>query len=205
MKREHKLKIISFLLAATLWYFIVWGKPIEKRIEIPIVLKDNLSNTTYIYEVNPSSINIIITGTRSQFRTINFTKLQIDLDVGKYSPGIHQIRIPLEKINLPKEVKIKELNPTYVTLVIKKITTKRVPVRVKLSDNTGEKIKLMVKPNVVTLKGFWEDLKEIDQVQTEEINLFELKINKIIVAKIHTPEKILEVQPNKVKIIYLSH
>jgi YbbR domain-containing protein len=204
VKREHKLKIISFLLAATLWYFIVWGKPIEKRIEIPIVLKDNLNNT-YIYEVNPSSINITITGTRSQFRTINFAKFQIDLDVSKYPPGIYQIRIPIEKINLPKEVKIKELNPTHITLVIKKISTKRVPVRIKLNDNTGEKIKLIVKPSVVTLKGYWEDLKEIDQVQTEEINLSELKINKIIEAKILTPRNILEVQPNKVKIIYLSH
>ncbi|MEZ0343720.1 MAG: CdaR family protein [Caldimicrobium sp.] len=203
MKREHKLKIVSFLLATTLWYFIVWGKPVDKRLEIPIVLKGN-QNNNYVYELNPSSINIVITGTRSQFRSINFTTLQIELDVTKYSPGVHQIRIPIEKINLPKDIKIKELNPTYTTLVIKKISSKRVPVKIKLANAQGEKIKLLIKPNVVLLKGFWEDIKEIKEVQTEEIDFFELKTNKIVDAKIIYPESVLEVQPNKVKIIYLA-
>jgi len=203
VKREHKLKIVSFLLATTLWYFIVWGKPVDKRLEIPIVLKGN-QNNNYVYELNPSSINIVITGTRSQFRSINFTTLQIELDVTKYSPGVHQIRIPIEKINLPKDIKIKELNPTYTTLVIKKISSKRVPVKIKLANAQGEKIKLLIKPNVVLLKGFWEDIKEIKEVQTEEIDFFELKTNKIVDAKIIYPESVLEVQPNKVKIIYLA-
>ncbi len=203
MKREHKLKIVSFLLATTLWYFIVWGKSIDKRVEIPIILKSN-SNSNYIYELNPNSVNILISGTRSQFRTINFPKLQIELDVNKYSPGIHQIRVPVEKINLPKDVKIKEINPIFITLVVKKISQKRVPVKLRLINAGEEKFKILIKPNVVTLKGYWEELKDINEVQTEEIDIFELKVNKILEAKILYPENILEVQPNKVKIIYLS-
>lgn len=203
MKREHKLKIISLLLAITLWYFIVWGKSVEKRIEIPIVLKDSV-NTSYTYELNPSSVNMVITGTRSQFRAINFSKLQIEIDVNKYLPGIHQIRIPIEKINLPKDIKIKELNPTYVTLIIKKISFKKVPVKINLVNTGSEKLKILIKPGVVVLKGFWEDLKGIKEVYTEEVNFSELKTNRVIEVKIIHPEGVLEVQPNKVKIIYLT-
>lgn len=204
MKREHKLKIISFLLATTLWYFVVWGKPVDKRLEIPVVLKGN-QDKSYVYELNPSSVSIIITGTRSQFRSINSSTLQIELDVTKYSPGVYQIRIPIEKLNFPKDIKVKELNPAYVTLVIKKISTKRVPVRVNFINVQEEKVKILLKPNVVVLKGFWEDIKDIQEVQTEEIDIFELKVHKIVEAKIIYPEGVLEVQPNKVKIIYLTH
>ncbi len=204
MKREHKLKIISFLLATTLWYFVVWGKPVDKRLEIPVVLKGN-QDKSYVYELNPSSVSIIITGTRSQFRSINSSTLQIELDVTKYSPGVYQIRIPIEKLNFPKDIKVKELNPAYVTLVIKKISTKKVPVRVNFINVQEEKVKILLKPNVVVLKGFWEDIKDIQEVQTEEIDIFELKVHKIVEAKIIYPEGVLEVQPNKVKIIYLTH
>ena len=191
-------------MATTLWYFVVWGKPVDKRLEIPVVLKGN-QDKSYVYELNPSSVSIIITGTRSQFRSINSSTLQIELDVTKYSPGVYQIRIPIEKLNFPKDIKVKELNPAYVTLVIKKISTKKVPVRVNFINVQEEKVKILLKPNVVVLKGFWEDIKDIQEVQTEEIDIFELKVHKIVEAKIIYPEGVLEVQPNKVKIIYLTH
>lgn len=203
MKREHKLKIVSFLLATTLWYFIVWAKPVDKRLEIPILLKGS-QNNSYVYELNPSSINVIITGTRSQFRSINYTTLQLELDVTKYSPGVHQIRIPVEKINLPKDIKIKEINPIYTTLVIRKISSKRVPVKINLINLKEEKIKLLIKPNAVLLKGFWEDIEEIREIQTEKIDFLELREKRILEVNITYPKGVLEVQPNKVKIIYLN-
>jgi len=204
MKREHKLKLISFLLSATLWYFIVWGKSVEKKIEIPLHFRDKLNN--YVYEVNPSTLTLVLIGTRSQFRTLNLNKIQIDLEANKYPPGIHQIRIPIEKINLPKGIKIKEISPNYVTLIVKKISSKRVPVRVNLiKTRPKERYKIMLKPGVVTLKGYWEDLREIEEVQTEEVDLGELKESKVLEVKIKYPEGVLEVQPNQVKIIYLTH
>jgi len=205
MKREHRLKIISFIIALTLWYFIVWGKTIEKNLEIPIVLKHN-QNNTYFYEVNPSSINVILIGTRSQFRSLNTSELKLEIDISKYPPGIYQIRVPYEKININPNIKIKEISPNYITLIIKKLTTKKVSVKVNIINQpTKSKFKIIVKPDKVNIKGFWEEIKDIEEIATEEIDYQELKSKKMIEAKLILPERVLEVEPKSVKIIFLSH
>jgi len=205
MKKEHRLKIISFIIALTLWYFIVWGKTIEKNLEIPIVLKHS-QNNTYFYEVNPSSINVILIGTRSQFRSLNISELKLEIDISKYSPGIYQIRVPYEKIDINPNIKIKEISPNFITLIIKKITTKKVAVKVNIINQpTKSKFKIIVKPDKVNIKGFWEEIKDIEEIATEEIDYQKLKSEKKIKAKLILPERVLEVEPKSVKIIYLSH
>jgi hypothetical protein len=53
MKREHKYKILALILSFILWYFVVWGKPIEKIIQVPIEPRIS-SEGNYIVELNPS-------------------------------------------------------------------------------------------------------------------------------------------------------
>ena len=174
-KREHKLKILSFFLAITLWYFVVLGKPIEKDIKIPIVYKT--SNSNYLVEINPSNVLLKIEATRRVLRTFPNDNLKLEINVFQYSPGIHQIRVPVEKLNLPSGVKIKEIDPNLVTLVIKKVGIKRVPV--KPTYETEEKISfkkftLLIKPSYVTIKAPMEVLVHTHYIPTQPLRLLQL-------------------------------
>ncbi|MCS7199128.1 MAG: CdaR family protein [Caldimicrobium sp.] len=205
MKREHKLKVLAFLISATLWYLVVWGKPIEKTLEIPIKYKNSYSKDFFV-EINPSTISVKITATRSQLRNLEKDKLEIEIDLEKYSPGAHQIRIPIEKINLPSSIKVKEISPVYLTLVIKKFSQKKVPVKLSLIEDQKQRyqtMRVMLKPSMVSIKGFWEEIKEIEEVYTEAIDPDTLRENKVLEVKLKTPPKVIEVHPNSVKIIYL--
>ena len=202
-KREHKLKIISFFLAITLWYFVVLGKPIEKDIKIPIVYKT--SNSNYLVEINPSNVLLKIEATRRVLRTFPNDNLKLEINVFQYSPGIHQIRVPVEKLNLPSGVKIKEIDPNLVTLVIKKVGIKRVPV--KPTYETEEKISfkkftLLIKPSYVTIKAPMEVLVHTHYIPTQPLNLLKLKIKKEIEVNLVPPLGILSITPKKVKVIY---
>lgn len=204
MKREHKLKILAFLLSITLWYFVVWGKPVERTFEVPIQVKGSL-NQHYIWEINPSTVTLKLTANRNDLRRMHKQSIQIELNLSNYPPGIHQVRIPIEKLNLPENVKIKEVTPNYVSLVIRKISTKKVPVRVFFKESPpSSNFRIMVNPGSVNIKGFWDDLQTVEFVQTEEVEFMELKKSKILVVKVLRPDKVLEVQPEQVKIIYLS-
>lgn len=206
LRREHKLKILAFVISATLWYLVVWGKPIEKVIEIPVKFK-NTHGKEYFVEANPSSIAIKITATRSQLRNIEKDKFEVEIDLEKYPPGIHQVRIPVEKINLPPTIKVKEISPVFLTVIIKKISQKQVPVRVSFSeghDKESQTLKVIIKPSVVYVRGFWEEIKDIEEIYTEDIDPAYLKNNKVIEVKFKVPAKVLEVQPNSVKIVYLN-
>lgn len=204
MKREHKLKIIAFLLSATLWYFVVWGKPVEKNLEVPISVKENKENVhnNYIWEINPSTISVKLLATRSQLRNLEKNKIQIALDLLNYPPGIHQIRVPIEKIQLPEGIKIKEVSPSYISLVIRRVSAKKVPVKLKFSGNPPHKsLKVLISPPAITIKGFWEDIKDIHEVYTEEIDWETLKNEKILFLRIVPPSRVLEVIPDRVKIL----
>ncbi|MFN3921243.1 MAG: YbbR-like domain-containing protein [Caldimicrobium sp.] len=204
MRREHRLKIIAFLISATLWYFVVWGKPIERVLEVPIKVKGSYGSN-YIWEINPATISLKILATRSQLRNLNKNKLEIELDLLHYPPGIHQIRVPIEKINLPAGIKIKEISPNYVSLVIRKISSKKVPIKLSLSDKPKVKIfRVILSPSVATIKGFWDEIKDIEEVTTEEVDFETLKNEKNLMIKLITPPRVLEVIPDRVKIKYIS-
>jgi len=202
-KREHRLKVISFLIATTLWYFVVWGKPIEKTIEIPIVYKP--FNPNYLIEINPSNVALKIKAIRRVLRNFPEKELKVEIDVSKYFPGIYRIRIPVEKINLPPTIQIKEVNPNFVTVIIKKISTKKIPVKPIFADVKilkYSKFKLKIVPSYVKVRAPIDILSSTKVIYTEPINLLKLKITKKMMVNVMPPVGSISVIPEKVKVIY---
>jgi len=202
IKREHRLKILSFLMAVTLWYFVVWGRSIEKTLEIPVFYK--LPNSNYIVEVTPSTVVIKIQTIRNLLRNVNEKDLKLEIDFKNLTPGVHQIRVPIEKINLPSGIKVKEINPTFLTLIIKKIGTKKVPVRPVLKEesfyHTRGKIKVF--PKYVLIKAPIEVLLNIQEINTEPIDFLKLKLTGSLEVDLMPPLGIISMDTEKVKVYY---
>jgi YbbR domain-containing protein len=201
-KREHKLKIISFFLAIILWYFVVLGKPVEKDLEIPI-FRENF-NPNYLVEISPSEVVLKVEATRRILRNFPSNNLKLEIDISKYPPGVHQIRVPIEKLNLPSDLKIKELKPDLITLVIKKLAVKRVPVKpvYETEGNFPKRFKLIIKPSYVTIKAPVEVLVNTYYVTTQPLDILKLKIKKEVNADLVIPPGVISVYPEKIKIIY---
>jgi|GEM_PF-650364 YbbR domain-containing protein len=202
LRREHKLKIISVILATTLWYFVVWGKPVEKVIEVPLFYRVNKPG--YLIEMNPQSILVKLTGTRNSFRKLSEKILQITIDLSQYLPvnyeKVYRVRVPIEALNLPPEVKIKEVTPRYVTVIIKKLGLKRLPVKVKfINKKRGAKI-LVIPPQVIA-KGPISLLNKIKYLDTGPIDFTTLEKVKELEVKINYPSDLVSVIPDRVKIV----
>jgi YbbR domain-containing protein len=201
-KREHKLKIISFFLAIILWYFVVLGKPIEKELEIPIIRKN--FNPNYLVELNPSEVVLKVEATRRILRNFPSNNLRLEIDLSKYPPGVHQIRVPIEKLNLPSDLKIKELKPDSITLIIKRLDVKKVPVKpiYETEENFPKRFKLIIKPSYVVIKAPIEVLVNTYYITTQPLDILKLKIKKEVEAELSIPPGVISVYPEKVKVIY---
>jgi len=201
-KREHKLKIISFFLAIILWYFVVLGKPIEKELEIPIIRKN--FNPNYLVELNPSEVVLKVEATRRILRNFPSNNLRLEIDLSKYPPGVHQIRVPIEKLNLPSDLKIKELKPDSITLIIKRLDVKKVPVKpiYETEENFPKRFKLIIKPSYVVIKAPIEVLVNTYYITTQPLDILKLKIKKEVEAELTIPPGVISVYPEKVKVIY---
>ncbi len=202
MKREHKYKILALILSFILWYFVVWGKPIEKIIQVPIEPRLS-SEGNYIVELNPSQVDVKLEATRSNLRNADIKNLKLQIDLTRYSQGVYQVRVPIESLRI-NNIKIKEVNPSYIMVVIKKISTKKVPVRVQFKDKIPVKAKLLIEPSFVILKGSWDDIKNINQINTVPLDYEELKKERTMYVELENPENGVEIEPQKVKIVYLT-
>jgi YbbR domain-containing protein len=202
MKREHKYKILALILSFILWYFVVWGKPIEKIIQVPIEPRLP-SEGNYIVELNPSQVDVKLEATRSNLRNADIKKLKLQIDLTRYSQGAYQVRVPIESLKA-NNIKIKEVTPSYIMVVIKKISSKKVPVRIQFSQKIVVKTKLLVDPSFVIVKGSWDDIKNINQIKTVPIEFDELKKEKMMYVELENPENGVEIEPKKVKIVYLT-
>jgi len=202
MKREHKYKILALILSFILWYFVVWGKPIEKIIQVPIEPRLS-SEANYIVELNPSQVDVKLEATRSNLRNADIKNLKLQIDLTRYSQGAYQVRVPIESLKI-NNIKIKEVTPSYIMVVIKKISSKKVPVRIQFSQKIVVKTKLLVEPSFVIVKGSWDDIKNINQIKTVPIEFDELKKEKVMYVELEIPENGLEIEPKKVKIVYLA-
>lgn len=201
-KREHKLKIISLLLGTTLWYFVVWGQPIEKVIEVPVTY--NFYNPNYLIEIKPSKILIKISATRNSLRALSGSIFKINLDLTSYTPGTYQIRVPLEQLNFPSKIKIKEINPDYLTVIIHKLLIKKVPVNIAWKETyiKNKNFTLILIPSKVLIKGLKKDIQTINKVFTEPVDLLKLQLMKEMEVKIIYPSGVISIIPDKIKIIY---
>jgi len=202
MKRQHKYKILALILSFILWYFVVWGKPIEKIIQVPIEPRLP-SEGNYIVELNPSQVDVKLEATRSNLRNADIKKLKLQIDLTRYSQGAYQVRVPIESLKA-NNIKIKEVTPSYIMVVIKKISSKKVPVRIQFSQKIVVKTKLLVDPSFVIIKGSWDDIKNINQIKTVPIEFDELKKEKMMYVELENPENGVEIEPKKVKIVYLT-
>lgn len=202
MKREHKYKILALILSFILWYFVVWGKPIEKIIQVPIEPRLS-SEGNYIVELNPSQVDVKLEATRSNLRNADIKNLKLQIDLTRYSQGVYQVRVPIESLRI-NNIKIKEVNPSYIMVVIKKISTKKVPVRVQFKEEIPVKAKLLIEPSFVILKGSWDDIKNINQINTVPLDYEELKKERTMYVELENPENGVEIEPQKVKIVYLT-
>ncbi|NPA39607.1 MAG: hypothetical protein GXO57_04095 [Thermodesulfobacteria bacterium] len=202
-KREHKLKVISVLIATTLWYFVVWGKPIQKTIEVPIIYTPY--NPNYIVEVSPPNVLLKIKAIRRVLRSFANRELKIKINISKYPPGVYQVRVPIEKLNLPPSVQIKEVSPAYVTVIIKRIVSKKVlvkPVFADLKFFKTTRFKIYLRPRYVIIRAPEDVAKHLKVVYTEPINFSKLKSTKELEVKVVAPLGALSVLPSNVKVIY---
>ncbi len=201
-RREHKLKLVAFLIATTLWYFVVWGKPIEKTLEIPVTYTPITSK--YLVEISPSSVLVRVVAIRRVLLNLSNRNLKIRINISKYTPGIYQVRVPIEKLHLPQNVKIKEVSPNFITIIVKKIVSKRIPIKVsfKNSEINSKEIKLKIIPPYAIIKAPVDVISHTSLIYTEPVDFLKLKQEKKLKVDIIPPLGIISIKPDKVEIIY---
>ncbi len=169
------LSQISTILLALGMAFLVWiaavseEDPLQtKNIQPDVLLQVTPPAESLIIRDEtaiPETIQVKIRAPQSVWQTLTVNKIKAGIDLSPYSAGTHVVPVKVE-ISEPQAI-VEESVPAAITIQLDALTTKEMPVSVKILDEAplGYFNRLPeAKPDLVKVKGSAVDVERVEQV-----------------------------------------
>lgn len=160
MLENKKLNmVISLLIAIALWAFVIGEvNPEATRSyrDIPIKLMNEEileQNDMAVYSVSQRTLNVTLTGTRSEINKIDTKDIIATADLSNAVMGENQLRVDLK---IPSKVEIESQSINKLIVTVESRVSKEIPVEVSYEGAfTGEEEPITVaqNPEVITVYG----------------------------------------------------
>nr|WP_320048406.1 CdaR family protein [uncultured Desulfuromonas sp.] len=171
--RNWHLKLLSLVFSFLLWLFVTGEQKAEVGYSVPLELKNVPANLMVANEV-PSLVNLRISGPRTLLSNLEPSALSLSVNLRGLEPGLTTFKRLDENLNLPSALKVVRLSPSYVEVKLERIRERSVPVNVVLTGEPlpGQKVLATVAtPDVVTIRGAESEVKQVDHVDTEPLDI----------------------------------
>lgn len=190
------LKLISFFLAVTLWFYVLNSEQLVVEAKFPISIEE--PKGLAVSSKLPDYITVRLAGSRAFISKVDLPDEPIIISLSKSEIRNRQalIRFKESMIPAPFGVKIQEIYPSSLEVELDKIAQKKVPVKVRYTGELDSKLKLVsshVYPDKVSLKGPRSVLREMDFVSTSFINLADLKVDGTIAVEVSSDDSRVQI------------
>ncbi len=174
LTRNLPLKLLSLLIAFSLWFFVNFGeRDSEESLKVPLELR-NIPANLMITSPRVDFIDVRVSGPRALLGRIDRDRLSIGLDLGGVRPGPAVFRVDAASLNLPRGVEAVRINPSQLTLEMERVGHTSVPVRLRLAGKPPPDLQVVdtkVSPETVQVTGPASDVREVAAVNTELLDI----------------------------------
>ncbi len=167
------LKISALLIAIVLWFFVTSRGQSEMSTEVPIEFK-NIPVGLAIMNTNHKTAIVTIRGQDRLMKNIKTSDIRVMVDLGKAKKGEGTYPINKDDIKLPYAMAVTTVSPASVRVRTDETGEKTVPVKAVITGQpeSGYSVKSVeVSPGSVTVKGLRSDVRKINEVSTEPIDI----------------------------------
>jgi YbbR domain-containing protein len=173
------LKLLSLVFALVLWFFVMGEQKLEVGYAVPLELK-NVPQGMMIANDVPSLIDVRISGPRTVLMNVKPSDISLSIDLKDLPPGVTTFKRLEERLNLPSALKVTRLSPSFVDVKLDRRKEKAVPVRVVFSGTLPagyHMAELTAKPEKVVVEGAEGELKDVNEVTTEPVDVSDVHEN----------------------------
>lgn len=170
------MKLLSLVFALVLWFFVMGEQDLEKGFSVPVELS-NLPEGLIVSNDVPSQLDVRISGPRSVLMNLEQSDLAIDIDLDGLNSGVTSYKRLEERFNLSRNLKITRTSPSIIEVRLERVRAKRVPVKIVMDDDPPsgfEIVAISVKPTHVTVSGAGSELKLVNEVPTDPVQIPEV-------------------------------
>ena len=171
--RNWGLKLLSLTFALLLWLFVMGEQKAEVGYTVPLELK-NLPVGLVVANEVPSLVDVRISGPRTLLSNIQSSALSMSVDLQGLQAGLTTFKRLDQNLNIPSALRVSRLSPSYVEVKLERIRQKNVPVRVSFNGQLANGATLgsvIVRPESVMIEGAESEVKDVDSVETEAIDI----------------------------------
>lgn len=168
------LKLVSLAIAVGLWAFVNIGeRDSEEAIKVPVELRQ-IPAALMITSPRVDFVDVRVVGPRTLLGRIDYGQLSIALDLSGALPGPAVFTVNVDRLNLPRGVRVVRVTPAQITVTLERIGRKVVPVVLSLSGQPPTDFHMTavrVSPEEVEITGPDPQVEAIESVTTEALRL----------------------------------
>jgi len=166
------LKILSVLLAISLWLIVATSDYDQVQFNVPVKLSNVPNNKMAV--TDESLINVTLNGPRLVLNSLSYNDVSVEVNVSNFSGYKTDYRIKPSDVKVPSSVNVVRIQPAEITVIIDKIIHKKIEVTPAFIGEPAGGFKvgsLQITPSEVEVTGAASTLNDIDYIETLPINL----------------------------------
>nr|WP_321464561.1 CdaR family protein [uncultured Desulfobulbus sp.] len=196
LSRNWLLKLLSLIIGASLWYFVVGEDRVDLIVSMPLEIR-NLPTNLVIANQYKRDIEVAISGPKRLIQEMRQQNTSLPIDLGKAEPGAMVIQNKAESILLPQGISVQRVQPATITLLIDRLIQKDFTIKPVTTGKVAEGFtleSLTLKPPKITVTGPETTLAKEQELKTSLISIEGM--NRSSTLQVH-----LELNDSLVKLI----
>lgn len=194
LSRDWLLKILSLIIGASLWYFVVGEDRVDLIVSMPLEIR-NLPTDLVIANQYKKDIEVAISGPRRLIQEMRQQNISLPIDLGKAEPGAMVIQNEAQSIPLPRGISIQRVQPAAITLLIDRLIQKKFTIQPMTKGTPADGFTLeglILKPPQITVTGPQTILEKEQGLNTSPINLEGMNGSSTIQAHLDLNEALIK-------------
>jgi len=190
------IKLVSLLLAVTLWFYVTSKGKTEVSLTIPLELRNVPPGMAVVGDV-PGTLEVRVQGQERLLRDMSTgRKIVAAADLSIAHEGANILRISPDDIRRPSGIFVTHLPPYDLRVTLERIVRKTIRLRPVLTGTAAGRVaSLSVAPPRITVEGPSSIMKDIAFLPTLPIDISGMKGRVTVTPRIDyegRPVKILE-------------
>jgi YbbR domain-containing protein len=171
---DWSLKLLALAISLILWLAVTGqNKPVTLRVS-GVQLSFLRPEKMEISNEPPSTVDVILTGSKDKLDRIGPRDLMATVDLGDQKAGERVVKLTLDrvKVDLPEDIKIQAFHPAAISIRLEPIVEASVEVEVKFEGKLPEGYEVQsvnVDPVKVRLRGPADRINALRKVMTETV------------------------------------
>jgi hypothetical protein len=204
MKNLH-LKVLSIVIAVSLWLSLMSGEYQEFSVYTPVRLKNNMQGE-FVAVTSDSHVNVVAKAPQGIIRNLEYNAVSIEVDVASLGFGDTYHRLSTSEIRLPSGLELVRIEPEGINITVDKLVKKSAKiVPTFIGDpHSGFLVgNVTVYPEFVEIQGAANKLSPISTIETKPVNLSGKREGITYSMGIKETDGVLSTTPEQVE-VYVS-